>query len=208
MMTPRSQRPSRPDSQATASPATIRPPSSTRAHAPPPQPTRIAACNPGSASSIRSHGRVSPPIQTTAGPRRRRRPLDAWRSIPDTSRLARRTLGSASEPSSAISSDHRSKAMIVTCRRPPWFALPERPRPATNVASPTGSIGPRYARFVQIRSIRPIRDIVAHPDRAGSEVSRLAENQGGALGPAHRLSVTHHGDAWVPGASLRLSGGR
>ena len=45
---------------STSSPTAISPPSITSANAPPPQRSRIASCSPGSASSMRSHGRVSP----------------------------------------------------------------------------------------------------------------------------------------------------
>src|SRR5207237_5289346 len=60
--------PSCSSAQPTASPTVMTPSSSTCAKTPPPQFGRIAARRPGNASSMRSHGVVSPPIAKRTEP--------------------------------------------------------------------------------------------------------------------------------------------
>ena len=63
--------------------------------------------------------------------------------------------GSTSARICCIRRCHVSCSMMVTWRRPPWFAFPVMPRSATRVARDAGSITPRFARLIQMASSRP-----------------------------------------------------
>jgi hypothetical protein len=131
------------------------PPSTTCANAPPAHLAYIAALSPGTTSSMRSQGFVSPPIRRTTDPTRRRRLRESASAIPETIRFARRLAGEAAPPTSFISRSHTSRSIIVTCRVRLLSAEPARPRSATARAVSRASIGPRWARFVQIASSFP-----------------------------------------------------
>src|SRR5690606_9423039 len=139
----------------TRSPTLITPPFTIVPKTPPPQSGFMASRRPGSASSMRSHGRVSPRISITHSPMR-----TSWSRLfasgtPVIIRFAHRLDGSRSPPVSRISRCHTSSSMIVTCRRPFWLALPTMPRFSTSVASATGSIGPSRMRLIQIARRTP-----------------------------------------------------
>ena len=100
-------------SHSTTSPIRIGPPVRTFAKAPPCQFGYIAARRPGTASSMRSHGFVSPAISSRVLPMRRMRLRVSANAIPLTMRFARRVDGGA-------------RALGLAHERLPHLALDER----------------------------------------------------------------------------------
>ena len=131
----------------------------TSAKAPPPQRSRISSCSPGkrlvhllagTSLAVDLQARVTDEEHAAAR---------ACRSRPEIIRFARRAPGFRSAPSAFINSVHRSRLMIVTCRRRPDWRCP-----GGHDRHPDGGVDrihrPALPRLSQMRSSVPTR---SHP---------------------------------------------
>ncbi len=139
-------------SHATASPTATSPSLSTETYTPPPHRWSIAARSPGSCSSMRSHGRVSPLTRSRHGPTLSTLPRLFSRSTPETRRFARRSIGSTCWPIASEIDSHRSRETTVTCRVRLRLASSTMPSPERSATRCCASIGPRRHRLRQILS--------------------------------------------------------